>query len=227
MYIAPSGVQKELMQASDLYVLSLAAQQAREGKKDRRQRVYLRSPPRLRPSQCTPLFLAAFERRGAACCIHTHSHWAVLVTLLLEARGPGRDREFRVNNLEQIKAFARSSGGGSLGYHDTLVVPVIENTAREEDLTEFLEAAIDRYPDTCAVLVRRHGVYVWGDSVQKAKTQCERCVALLLSTSLAWRQADVSPSLDYLFQLAVEMKRLGLPWISEVEEVLPTSQAAS
>jgi len=39
---------------------------------------------------------------------------------------------------------------------------VIENTAHEEDLTEFLEAAMDRYPDTCAVLVRRHGVYVWG-----------------------------------------------------------------
>lgn len=34
--------------------------------------------------------------------------------------------------------------------------------------------------------------YVWGDNVAKAKTQCE--------------------SLDYLFQLAVEMHKLGLPW---------------
>jgi methylthioribulose-1-phosphate dehydratase len=40
--------------------------------------------------------------------------------------------------------------------------------------------------------VRRHGIYVWGDDVAKAKTQCE--------------------SLDYLFQLAVEMHKLGLPW---------------
>jgi len=30
----------------------------------------------------------------------------------------------------------------------------------EEDLTESLEKAIDEYPDTCAVLVRRHGVWV-------------------------------------------------------------------
>lgn len=36
------------------------------------------------------------------------------------------------------------------------------------------------------------GSYVWGDNVAKAKTQCE--------------------SLDYLFQLAVEMHKLGLPW---------------
>lgn len=35
--------------------------------------------------------------------------------------------------------------------------------------------------------------YVWGDTPAKAKTQCE--------------------SLDYLFQLAVEMHKLGLPWI--------------
>lgn len=34
--------------------------------------------------------------------------------------------------------------------------------------------------------------YVWGDTPAKAKTQCE--------------------SLDWLFQLAVEMHKLGLPW---------------
>ena len=51
------------------------------------------------------------------------------------------------------------------------------------------------YPDTHAVLVQRHGVYVWGDDVAKAKTQCE--------------------SLDYLFRLAVEMAGLGIPWVKE------------
>lgn len=61
-----------------------------------------------------------------------------------------------------------------MGFYDTLTIPIIENTAHEEDLTESLEKAMDAYPDTCAVLVRRHGVYVWGDSVWKAKTQCER-----------------------------------------------------
>jgi len=54
---------------------------------------------------------------------------------------------------------------------------------------------MEKHPDTYAVLVRRHGIYVWGDNVHKAKTQCE--------------------SLDYIFQLAVEMKKLGLPWTTD------------
>lgn len=224
VYLAPSGVQKELMQSKDIYVLSLEAQAryyaAQKAERDaqvaaaeagqttlpggpwRPLRTYLRSPRNLRPSQCTPLFLAAFTRRNAGCCIHTHSHWAVLVTLLLEQTG---QREFCINNIEQIKGFKRGFGKtGNLGYHDTLRIPVIENTAHEEDLTEFLEAAIEANPDTYAVLVRRHGVYVWGDSVHAAKTQCE--------------------SLDYLFQLAVEMRQLQIPWISDIPEVLPTGR---
>lgn len=31
-------------------------------------------------------------------------------------------------------------------------------------------------------------------------------------------------SLDYLFQLAVEMKQLGLPWITDIAQVLPSSK---
>ncbi|KAI3401667.1 hypothetical protein diail_9331 [Diaporthe ilicicola] len=210
VYIAPSGVQKELMKPSDLYVLSLPQTLAKhreaaagdgDGPIRPSSRVYLRSPARFKPSQCTPLFLSAFTRRGARCCIHTHSAHAVLVTLILEQQGGS---EFRINNIEQIKGFARSyphAEVGNLGYHDTLRIPVIENTAHEEDLTEFLEEAMDRYPDAYAVLVRRHGVYVWGNSVEQAKGQCE--------------------SLDYLFQIAVEMKKLGIPWESAIKPTLP------
>ena len=31
----------------------------------------------------------------------------------------------------------------------------------EEDLTSSLEVAMEKYPDTYAVLVRRHGMYVY------------------------------------------------------------------
>lgn len=80
---------------------------------------------------------------------------------------------FAMKEIEQIKGISRGGSGsdeiaeggrkvGNLGYYDTLQIPIIENTAHEEDLKDTLEKAIDEWPDTCAVLVRRHGVYVWG-----------------------------------------------------------------
>lgn len=161
----------------------------------------------MKPSACTPLFLAAFTRRNAGCCIHTHSQWAVLVTLLCES-GLQNSKErdvFSINEIEQIKGISRGGSGsseiaeggrkvGNLGYFDTLQIPIIENTAHEEDLKDTLEKAIEKWPECAAVLVRRHGIYVWGKDVAQAKTQCE--------------------SLDYLFQLAVEMHKMGLKWVS-------------
>ncbi|KAF8469606.1 class II aldolase/adducin N-terminal [Kalaharituber pfeilii] len=173
IYLAPSGVQKERLHPHDMFVLDFPTL------------TYLREPRPLKPSACTPLFLAAYTIRSAGACIHTHSQAAVLCTLLT------KKSYFQISNIEQIKAIPWGrEKGGYMGYFDTLTIPIIENTAHEEDLRDSLEEAINAYPDTCAVLVRRHGVYVWGDTVWKAKAQAE--------------------SLDYLFQLAVEMVRLGL-----------------
>lgn len=123
IFIAPSGVQKELMHPTNLFVLEYAS------------RSYVRRPPVLKPSQCTPLFLAAFDR-GAGCCIHTHSQWAVLVTLLVErdAQQAGQKVEeacFEIQEIEQIKGIPKGkSKQGMLGYFDKLRVPIIENTAQ-------------------------------------------------------------------------------------------------
>ena len=75
-----------------------------------------------------------------------------------------------------------------MNYYDELVVPIIENTAQEKDLQERMAQAMEEYPDSCAVLVRRHGVYVWGDNWVRAKTMNE-CY-------------------DYLFEVAVKMQQM-------------------
>lgn len=76
------------------------------------------------------------------------------------------------------------------GYYDELVVPIIENTAHEHELADRLGETIARYPRTWAVLVRRHGMYVWGDSWEQAKRHGE--------------------CLHYLFDIVIHMKQLGL-----------------
>ena len=63
------------------------------------------------------------------------------------------------------------------------MIPIIENTCEEADLADSMELAIESYPAVPAVLVRRHGVYVWGDTWQKAKTTAE-CLDYLLDITV-------------------------------------------
>jgi len=92
-----------------------------------------------------------------------------------------------------IKGVRVSGMKSALSYLDTLEVPIIENTPNEEDLKDSMADAMLRHPDAAAVLVRRHGIYVWGSDWEKAKTQTE--------------------CLDYLFEIAVKMKAHGLPLV--------------
>lgn len=173
IYIAPSGVQKERLSSKDLFVQDI------EGKD-----LKLPEDSNLKKSQCTPLFMCSYTMRNAGAVIHTHSKAAVLVTMLY----PGN--VFRISHQEMIKGTWNATLGRYNRYDEELIVPIIENTPFERDLKTSLENALVEFPATSAVLVRRHGVYVWGAEWKSTKTQTE-CY-------------------DYLFELAVEMKRLGL-----------------
>ncbi len=166
-YMAPSGVQKEQVEAEDLFTVDL------DGK-------ILEHPadPKLTLSACAPLFLAAFRLRDAGAVLHSHSQNALLATLT------SPEDAFRCTHLEMMKGIAGT------GYHDVLEVPIIENTAHECDLADSLSDAIRAWPRAHAVLVRRHGVYVWGKDWIQAKTHAE-CY-------------------DYLFGAVARMRELGL-----------------
>lgn len=134
--MAPSGVQKERLLPESMFVLDEAGET-------------LEAPDGYKLSACAPLFYNAFNIRGAGAVLHSHSKNALLATLLF-------GDEFEVTHLEMMK------GISGVGYHDRLVVPIIENTAHECDLADAMADAMRSYPDSFAVLVRRHGVYVWG-----------------------------------------------------------------
>lgn len=174
IFMAPSGVQKERIRPQDVFTLDTTG-------------TPLYSPsaeppaPALRLSQCAPLFQHAFTKRSAGACIHTHAVAAVMVTLKVGS-------EFRITHQEMIK------GIRGHGFTDTLVVPVIDNTPHERDLADSLAAAMDAYPATNAVLVRRHGVYVWGDTWESAKTQAE-CYHYLFDVALKMWKLGLDPTL--------------------------------
>jgi methylthioribulose-1-phosphate dehydratase len=175
VYIAPSGVQKERMKPEDLFVLDFNTKEI------------LKKPMNssYKMSQCTPLFWCCYTLRPSTrACIHTHSINALLVTLLKD-----NCDYVELTHLEMIKGIKKGESSENFKYYDRLIIPIIDNTAEEEDLKDSLAAAILKYPETNAVLVRRHGVYVWGSSWEKAKSMAE-CY-------------------DYLFECYVQMHKLG------------------
>ncbi|KAK7814988.1 hypothetical protein U0070_024331 [Myodes glareolus] len=176
IYIAPSGVQKERIQPEDMFVCDINEQD-------------ISGPPaskKLKKSQCTPLFMNAYTMRGELSMPYCSSRQGTC--LCWSAEDPDSQPEdsmplFLLTCEDQYPV-------DEVRYDDMLVVPIIENTPEEKDLKERMAQAMDKYPDSCAVLVRRHGVYVWGETWEKAKTMCE-CY-------------------DYLFDIAVSMKKMGM-----------------
>ena len=67
-----------------------------------------------------------------------------------------------LDKIQMIKGVRIGGMKTALSYLDTLEVPIIENTPNEEDLKDSMAEAMKQYPDAAGVLVRRHGIYVWG-----------------------------------------------------------------
>ncbi|XP_048442911.1 probable bifunctional methylthioribulose-1-phosphate dehydratase/enolase-phosphatase E1 1 isoform X1 [Pyrus x bretschneideri] len=194
--MSPSGVQKERMVPEDMYVLSPNGSVLCTPS----PKPYPHKPPKC--SDCGPLFMKnvakrrlilrremsrnlsykAYEMRNAGAVIHSHGMESCLVTMI----NPNA-KEFRITHMEMIK------GIKGHGYYDELVVPIIENTAYEYELTESLAKAIEAYPKTTAVLVRNHGIYIWGDSWINAKTQAE-CYHYLFEAAIKLHQLGLDPT---------------------------------
>lgn len=169
IFLAPSGVQKERITPRDVFELS-ADGEVVSGPADRN----------LRPSECTPLFMHAYRMRDAGAVLHSHGMAAMLASL----QGGSH---FECVGLEMIK------GLRGLGYRDRVRVPIIDNTPREADLADAMADAIRDNPGVDAVLVRRHGVYVWGKNWAEAKTQAE-CYHYLFEAAVRMRQLGLDPT---------------------------------
>ncbi len=111
--------------------------------------------------------------------MHSHGASCNLVTMLFDGKS-----EFRITQQEMIK------GIDGHGYFDELVIPIIENTAWEHELADSLGDAIAKYPKAVAVLVRQHGMYVWGKTWEQAKRHGE--------------------CLHYLFEVYINAHKMGL-----------------
>jgi methylthioribulose-1-phosphate dehydratase len=116
------------------------------------------------PSAETALHRVLYRKRPQAKAIlHVHTIWNTLVSGRFEAAG-----RVTLYGYELEKAFA------GVGSHESSVqVPVLMNSQDYVWLAEELERKLDEYPDAPGVLLSRHGLYTWGDSVAEARRHLE------------------------------------------------------
>jgi methylthioribulose-1-phosphate dehydratase len=139
----------------------------------------------LRPSAETPVHAEIYRRTDANCCLHVHTVDNNVVSELHAAEGAVTFR-----GQELIKAFGIWEEDGEL------TVPIVENHADLNRLAREVGRVIG--PDTRAVLIRNHGITVWGKTGFEAKKHLE--------------------ALEFLFSWHVKLRLMGLAGGTAVQE---------
>ena len=118
---------------------------------------------RLEPSAETLLHLEIVHRRGANAVLHTHSVWATMLSDVHAARGG-----LLLQGYEMLK------GLRGVRTHDHREwIPIVANDQDMTRLARRVGDALDSDPGVHAILLQRHGLYTWGESVEDAVRHVE------------------------------------------------------
>lgn len=172
--------------------------------------------------------LESFLFSGSECVIHTHSKCANLITQLIKSN------VFEISHQEYIKGIYDPFSGKALKYSDTLTIPIIDNMPSESQLLvcainrspmqpdcfinialfqEPIRGVLENYPQAIAVLVRNHGLFVWGPTWESTKIMWVvwwKCV-ISKDQKLLFR----TECIDYLLELSIEMLKNNIPLVNE------------
>jgi methylthioribulose-1-phosphate dehydratase len=147
--ITPSGLDKGTLQPTNLIEVDAEGQVvAGSGK----------------PSAETALHLVLYKARPAArAIVHVHSVWNTLLSGQSAAEG--------FVSLEGYEILKGLSGVTTHAHLER--VPVLENTQEYFVLSSQLKDVLEKSPAAHGVLLSRHGLYTWGQSVAEARRHLE------------------------------------------------------
>jgi methylthioribulose-1-phosphate dehydratase len=155
--ITRSGTHKGTLSAADVLQIDEAARVTAGGSGS--------------PSAETRLHLEIYAARPAGAVLHTHSIWGTL----LSDRHAG-DEGIAIEGYEMLKGLA-----GVATHEHREWIPVIENDQDMTRLAEAVRGVLAARPDCHAFLLRRHGLYTWGATLQDAARHVEIVEFLLES----------------------------------------------
>jgi methylthioribulose-1-phosphate dehydratase len=117
-----------------------------------------------RPSAETVLHMVIYrDRPQAGCVLHVHT---VTNTLLSGHYAP--QGHIGIEGYEILKGLA-----GVTTHAHVERIPILDNSQDYNELSRNLADALDEYPLTHGVLLSRHGLYTWGQSVNEARRHLE------------------------------------------------------
>jgi methylthioribulose-1-phosphate dehydratase len=147
--ITPSGLDKGIVTAAHLLEIDGEGQVLKGNGK---------------PSAETELHLVLYGARPeAGAVLHVHTVWNTLIS----GRHAGKE-------CVEIEGYEIEKGLLGVTTHEHVErVPLLENTQDYGALAEKLTEALETYPDAHGVLLSRHGLYTWGQSVADARRHLE------------------------------------------------------
>ena len=149
LLMSPSGVDKGELMAEQL--LSI----------DEQARVL--DQPGRKPSDESLLHLRIVKERGAGAVLHTHSVWNTILSDLNAADGG-----IRIEGYEMLKGLQ----GVSTHEHSEWL-PIVDNSQDMPALAETVAQTLNENKSAHGFLLRRHGLYSWGDTLAQAKRHIE------------------------------------------------------
>ena len=116
-----------------------------------------------RPSAEARLHLEIVRVRGAGAVLHTHSLWSTLLS----------DRHAKAGGLA-IEGYEMLKGLEGVATHEHREwIPIIENDQDMIRLAARVRETLAAQPDCHALLLRRHGLYTWGETLPQAVRHVE------------------------------------------------------
>ena len=116
-----------------------------------------------RASAETALHSVIVRRKKAGSVIHVHSIWATVLSNVYAPQGG-----IAINGYEMLKGLS-----GVNTHEHTEWLPILENSQDYAALSARLDGVLLEHPDAHGVLLRGHGLYTWGVSVNEAQRHVE------------------------------------------------------
>ncbi|HET9527798.1 MAG TPA: methylthioribulose 1-phosphate dehydratase, partial [Pyrinomonadaceae bacterium] len=116
-----------------------------------------------KPSDESLLHVRIVKERGAGAVLHTHSIWNTIFSDVYADEGG-----VRIEGYEMLKGLS-----GVRTHEHSEWLPIVDNSQDMPALADTISKTLSEHKSAHGFLIKRHGLYAWGDDLAQAKRHVE------------------------------------------------------